>query len=231
MIETYSTTNSEYLKSNESWHVEDSPWKAKQIFNLIYRNNIKPKRIVEVGCGAGEILNQLSNLMQHEAIYHGYDISPDAFELTKKRVKRGLEFYNEDLLNTNQYYDLCLIIDVFEHVQDYIGFIKKCKEKALYKIYHIPLDIHVSAILRNELAVARAKVGHLHYFTKETALSTLVDSGQEIIDYFYTKGSIELPNQTFRTKVVNIFRRLLFKINPDFSSNLLGGYSLIVLTK
>jgi hypothetical protein len=39
------------------------------------------------------------------------------------------------------------MIDVFEHVDDYLGVIKKAKEKATYKIYHIPLGMSVSSIL------------------------------------------------------------------------------------
>jgi ubiquinone/menaquinone biosynthesis C-methylase UbiE len=52
----------EYLQNNPMWHVEDSPWKAKQILKILGRNNIAPGTICEVGCGAGEILAQL----QHE---------------------------------------------------------------------------------------------------------------------------------------------------------------------
>ena len=79
-----------------------------------------------------------------------------------------------------------MAIDVFEHVEDYFGFLRKLREKAEYKIFHIPLDLSVQTVLRSSPIIkGRKSVGHIHYFTKETALETLKDTGYEIIDYFY----------------------------------------------
>jgi 2-polyprenyl-3-methyl-5-hydroxy-6-metoxy-1,4-benzoquinol methylase len=229
----YTNKNSDYLQKNKSWHTEDSHWKAKQILKMINRNNLDLKYIAEIGCGAGEILNKLNILLNDKMIiYEGYDIAPDAIELTNSISNFGVKFFLEDLLEKKDiFFDLLLTIDVFEHVENYIDFLRKCREKAKYKIYHIPLEISISAILRNKLIESRTSVGHLHYFTKETALATLTLSGQEIIDYFYTFGSIDLPNNTLKNTVANIFRKLLYRINPDFCVRLLGGFSLIVLTK
>jgi SAM-dependent methyltransferase len=229
----YTSINSDYLKNNKTWHVEDSQWKAEQVFKLIRRNDIKPNRVVEIGCGAGEILVQMNNLINDPMVsYEGYDISPDAFELSKERESTNIKFFNQNLLtNDHVFFDLCLIMDVIEHVENCFDFIKQCGKKATYKIYHIPLDLHVSSLLRNKPIETRNSVGHIHFFTKDTALATLSDSGQEIIDYFYTPLSFETPNKSFKTKIANLFRRALFSFLPDFSVRLIGGYSLIVLTK
>jgi len=45
--------NNEYLTNNPSWHIEDSPWKAKHIVNMMMAHNIQPTTLVEVGCGGG----------------------------------------------------------------------------------------------------------------------------------------------------------------------------------
>lgn len=229
----YTSKNSDYLKHNSTWHVEDSPWKAEQVFKIIKRNRLKPQKIGEIGCGAGEILVQLQNLMNDQEIdFEGYDISPDAYELSKGRSNEKLNFFNENLIaKENTFFDLCLVIDVFEHVDNYVDFIKQCGKKADYKIYHIPLDLHASALIRNRLIDVRKAVGHIHFFTKDIALAALVDSGQEILDYFYTPLSLATQNKTIKTKFANLFRRVLFKINPDFSVRLIGGHSLLVLTK
>lgn len=229
----YTSENSDYLKNNKTWHVEDSFWKAEQIFKLIERNHIKPAKVAEIGCGAGEILVQLDSLINDRNVnYNGYDISPDAFELSKGRSNQNIKFFKQDLLIKNDaFFDLCLIIDVIEHVENCFDFIRQCGKKATYKIYHIPLDIQVSALLRNKLIETKNSVGHIHFFTKDTALAAISDSGQEILDYFYTPLSFETPNKTFKTEIANLFRRVLFTILPDFSVRLIGGYSLIVLTK
>ena len=223
--EIYLDENGKYLKSNPTWHVEDSPWKANQILKMLERNSIEFTSIVEIGCGAGEILNQLHQVMSTDKNFIGYDISIDAISLAREREKERLHFMHENFLDINHKYDLLLMIDVFEHVDDYLGFLRACNNKSKYTIFHIPLDIDVLGILRNVPIKTRKSVGHLHYFTKHTALATLEDCGYEILDSFYTPGMLELPNKILKSKLAAIPRKLMYKINKDFAVKLLGGYS------
>lgn len=231
MQEIYSKENGEYLKNNPTWHIEDSPWKAKQILKIVSRNKLEPLSVAEIGCGAGEILNQLQMSFSNSVSFTGFDISPDAIKFAKKKENKGLLFKNENILEKDCFFDLLLMIDVFEHVENYLGFLRACKAKSKNAIFHIPLDISVNGILRNKLMDSRKSVGHLHYFTKETALATLTDSGYEIIDFFYTSGSIELPRKTLKSRFAVLPRKLLFKINPDLAAKLFGGFSLMVLAR
>ena len=228
----YTEENGEYLKNNPTWHVEDSPWKAKQIIKMLSRNPINPKSIAEIGCGAGEILNQLHLSMPNDLSFTGYDISSDAISLAKQREKERLEFKHENFLESNLKFDLLLVIDVFEHIDDYLGFLKLCKSKAKNTIFHIPLDISVWGILRNTLMSRRKSVGHLHYFIKETAIATLVDSGYDIVDFFYTEWGFDLsPRKTLKSKIKYLIIKTLYKINKDITVRIFGGVSLLVLTK
>lgn len=124
-----------------------------------------------------------------------------------------------------------MAIDVFKHVEDYFGFLRRLKKKANYKVFHIPLDLSVQAVLRMKpIMRQRLSVGHIHYFTKETALATLHDTGYEIIDYFYRNAS-KLPNRNWESKILRFPRKILFWINQDMAARLLGGFSLMVLAK
>ena len=151
----------------------------------------------------------------------------------QKKSRDSLLFKLQDLLKDNDdYFDILMAIDVFEHVEDYFLFLRKIREKAKYKIFHIPLDLSVQTVLRSSPIIKSRKcVGHIHYFTKETALETLKDTGYEIVDYFYTSGSLELPNRGWKANLLKIPRKLAFSINKDFAVRLLGGYSLMVLAK
>jgi hypothetical protein len=71
---------------------------------------------------------------------------------------------------------------------------------------------------------------HLHYFTKETALRTLTDSGYEVLDSFYTPRSIELGT-TPGQMLLKLPRKLLFASHKDFAARLLGGFSFLVLAR
>lgn len=230
----YDVKESEYLQKNPNWHIEDSPFKAKQVQKMMQRNNLKPKTVVEIGCGAGEILNQLHQNLDDQTIqFEGFDVAPDAIQLCQSRVKPRLQFFEENLLErTDLYYDLLLMMDVFEHVEDYYNFIRESGKRAEYKMYHIPLDISVSSILRNKMTDARKSVGHIHYYSKDTALASIADTGQEIVDWFYTAGALKLGrDKKIRTRLMNIPRQSLYAVNSDLAVKLLGGYSLLVLAK
>ncbi len=221
-----------YLKNNPTWHSEDASWKAQNILKIIRRNSLQPKSICEVGCGAGEILNQLYLQMSQDISFTGYEVSPQAFELCKNIQKDRLSFYLADLFLETTNFDLILCLDVFEHIEDYLAFLKKLKEKSRYQIFHVPLDLAVSSVLRpSSILTARKTVGHLHYFTKETTLATLQDTGYEVVDYFFTAGSIELAAKSFKTLLAKFPRKIIYKLSSDIAVRLLGGYSLMILTK
>lgn len=223
----------DYLEHNQSWHTEDSPWKAGNILKILNRNQLQPKTVCEVGCGAGEILKQMSLGMSEDTQFYGYEISPQAFSMAQARENERTHFFLKDLLaeDPSVQFDLAMAIDVFEHVEDDFGFVRQLKERADYKIYHIPLDITVNGILQDKFMYGRKTVGHIHYYTKETALAILQDTGHEIIDHFYTADSLELPRKTLKSKVARIPRKLLYGLRPDLTVKLFGGFSLMVLAR
>jgi SAM-dependent methyltransferase len=219
----------EYLKNNPGWHTEDSPWKGKKILTILEKNNIQPKSICEVGCGAGGILKFLHSSMENVE-FTGYEISNDAFEFCKTLQTGRLTFKLEDLLaeNNSDHFDLVLCCDVFEHVEDHFKFLRGLKEKAQFAVFLIPLELSViSVLLKSRLVESRKKYGHIHYFSKETALATLKETGYSIIDYSYTNRTFEC-HVDFSKRVLNIFRRLL-NFNKDLSVRILGGEHLLVL--
>lgn len=83
------------------------------------------------------------------------------------------------------------------------------------------------SLIRNQPIEARKVVGHLHHFMKDTALSLIEDTGQEIIDWFYTGSTMAQKNKKFRTRIMNIPRRILFKLNENLTVRLIDGYSLM----
>lgn len=221
-----------YAERNPTYHVEDSAWKARQIFKMIERHHLAPRTICEVGCGAGEVLRQLQTMIAGETEFYGYEISPQAFTLCRERENERLHFFCEDLLasETNRF-DLLLSIDVFEHVEDYINFLRSLRPRAEYKIFHIPLDLSVQSVLRSRpIMLERELVGHLHYFTKETALAALKDTGYEVVDWFYTPGALANPRSLI-SRLANWPRRIFAHLNQDLTARILGGYSLLVLTR
>jgi SAM-dependent methyltransferase len=221
-----------YLRNNPDWHTDDSPWKARHIHALLERNGCAPRTVCEVGCGAGEILRNLAKLMAPGTRFHGYEISPDAYRLCEGKSGGAFEFRLGNLLEEDRYFDLAMAIDVFEHVEDYFAFLRKLRTKARYKVFHIPLDLSALSVARGTpLTHMWRSVGHIHQFTRETALAALQDTGYKVLDHCYTSGRTELGNLGWKTRLLKGPRRLLHALAPDLAVRLLGGYSLLVLAE
>jgi SAM-dependent methyltransferase len=222
-----------YLAENPDWHEEDSQWKAQQIGQMLQRHAMPIRSVAEIGCGVGGVLAELQSRLRPGVDLQGFDISAAAIAQAKTKERDGLHFHHEDLLTRGVSFDLLLIMDVIEHVPDYLGFLDGCRRKARYKLYHIPLDIHVSSVLRGSMLRARAAVGHIHYFTAESALASLADTGHRVIDSFYTNGALGLADlhPSMRRTMANIPRRLISTLSTAWAARLLGGYSLLVLTE
>lgn len=225
-------TDGAYLsKTGGAWHLEDSPYKAGWILEMLARHpEFQPKTICEIGCGAGGILVELGKGLPAGNEYTGYEISPQAHEISLRHFgDTNVRFVLGSAFDDGQTYDLALVMDVVEHVEDCFAFLRETRKKARRTILHIPLDAHVSAILRGRNSWET--VGHLHIFTMETALKTLEHSGYRVIDWFLTEGATSVPTGSIKTKLANVFRRPLNMLDPRLSARLLGGNSMMIFAE
>jgi Methyltransferase domain len=224
--------NGSYLANHENWHIEDSPWKAEQIAKIIQLNQISFESAVEVGCGAGGIVYELSKKFP-DVPFSGFEISPQAAQFWSQHQRDNVKIELKDFLTTSDAYDLLLLIDVFEHVPDYMGFLKSLSSRSKYFIFNIPLDMHIAGVILDNQVHSRTKYGHLHYFSKATALETLTDTGYKIVDHFYAPGFSGAPpesgRKTWQQRVLFPLRQMMYSISPGLSTKLLGGASLMVL--
>jgi cyclopropane fatty-acyl-phospholipid synthase-like methyltransferase len=219
-------TSGEYLKMNPTWHVEESPWKVEHITQMLERHQLEPQTICEVGCGVGEVLRLLQTQMSDSCTFWGYDISPQAIEMANERANERLHFKLTDIADEdNAFFDLILVLDVIEHLEDYFTFLRNVKPRSRYKLFQIPLEVSVQGVLRGKIFVRNRNLyGHLHHFTKETVIRTLEDVGYEVIDYSYA-------NEVFQTKLARLSRKLLYTVHQDWAARILGGSRMLVLAK
>jgi SAM-dependent methyltransferase len=222
-------TNGDYANQNPDWHQGDSVWKAEQIAQMMHRNALMSRTVVDVGCGAGEVLAQLQRLLPANVIFTGIEISPQALSLAQPKTNPNLSFHRAVLPDSN--YDLLLLIDVCEHVEDPIGFLRSLHCYGRSFIIHIPLDLSVLSVLREwPLMKRRSGVGHLHYFTKATALATIEDAGYTVKDWFYPTGYREPAGTSMKTVLTrHVPEYLVSKINQDCAVRIFGEHSLMVL--
>lgn len=220
----------EYARRNPSYHVQDAAWKARQILKILRGREDQVQSIGEVGCGVGEVLYELQRGLPPSVRFSGYDISPQGIERAARRANERLHFECADFLRLEtEAFDLLLIIDVIEHVEDFMTFLRTIRGRGRYKVFHIPLEMNAQSILRNRPIDSRSQLAHLHYFMKDTALSSLRETGYQIIDWVYTPSGCGLKNRGWKADVMKVPRRLLAALNPDFAARSLGGFSLLIL--
>jgi len=222
----------EYLEKNPTWDDEDSEWKAARVLEIMRDNQLAPKSIADIGCGAGGVLAALAGELSDTGLF-GYEIAPDASRFWKQHENVEVEFFVADFLKEKtRHFGALLLLDVFEHVPDPLEFLSLLRGRADYYIFHIPLDLSAVSVAREKpLLYVRHKVGHIHYYTKGLALALLDECGYEIVDWSYTGASLSAPRSSWLGRMARIPRRILYSINRDLGVRLLGGDTLIVLAK
>jgi SAM-dependent methyltransferase len=224
--------SSDYLEHNPTWDSEDSPWKAALVANTLEASGLEPGSICEVGCGAGGVLAELRRSYPRAELF-GYDIAPDAARFWPEHKHANIQFRVGDFFALNERnYDVVLLLDVIEHVNNPFEFLSNLQDAACYYVLHIPLDLSAITVLRESpIMDQRERVGHIHYFTKNLALSLLRECGYDIVCWRYSGATFNAPRRTWRTKLASTLRRSVYALNKDLGVRALGGETLIVLAE
>lgn len=214
MLNIYNTGN--HLKNNPFWHAENSRWKGINISKIIQKNKLNTRKICEISYGTRERLCTLDEKLDNTTTFHSFEISDQAYDFCRIKENDNITFFVSNLFERDLNYDIAMAIDVYEHIEDYLKFLRDLKSKASYKISHIPLDLSAQSVLREEPILKKLNtIGHIHYFTKNLALLALEDCGYEVIDYSYTCGSSDSSNRGVKSNLANIPRKLTFIFNQD----------------
>jgi hypothetical protein len=119
--------------------------------------------------------------------------------------------------------------DVFEHVDDYIGFLRQLRERGSKFIFNVPLDVSVAKLLTGGLQFAREEVRHLHYFNAYSAVETLKYAGYEIEHCFLSAAFKHTVPRNLRQVLMFAPRVLTSLLGDRLSALQTGGYSLVIL--
>ena len=225
-------TGTDYSQQNPTWDSEDSPWKAAQIRRLLSRHDIPARTIAEVGCGAGGVLATLRE-SHPEADFYGFDIAPALRAFWERHQGQRITFELGDFLAINhRTYDIVLLLDVVEHLANPFDFLTRIRPHAAHFVFHFPLDLSAVTVAREApLLAVRAKVGHLHFFTKGLAVALLTECGYDVIEASYTGASLNAPRRTWKTRLAGGARRIAYAMSKDLGVRIFGGETLLVLAR
>ncbi len=225
-------TTGSYRTKNPDWHDQDAAWKAAHVASLLHCESIVPQSLCDLGCGSGGVLAELKTHLPPQCMLFGYDIASMAIDSASQKHKdTGIVFTSiQSLSDIKKHFDVVLVLDVFEHVQDYIGFLYEVRQLGDLFIFHIPLDIYIQSVWNQELIMTRRRsVNHLHHFCQTTAVDTLRITGYQVRRSQFTASSMATPPYSWRNSIRRRIIRAVFRVWPSRTVALFGGFSLLVL--
>ncbi|OIR19139.1 putative S-adenosylmethionine-dependent methyltransferase [mine drainage metagenome] len=96
--------------SKNSWYYEQSKWEFDVAAEIV--SKLKPKDLLEIGCGNGFFLEKISALGSN---VEGVDINKDAVASCKTR---GLKVEAGDVFDITRSYDMVVLFQVLEHMEN-----------------------------------------------------------------------------------------------------------------
>ena len=225
-------TNGSYWETNTSFHEEDAEFKVSQAVGLLKRNQLSPESILDVGCGSGRHAYLLAVHFGVPTV--GIDISPAALNHARSAYSRSnLDFRLSPVSTYPEKVHLGVMFDVFEHVEDYLGFLREARPKADYWLFNIPLDMTALSAATGSYMKAREQMGHLHYFSEASALAALKDCGYTVRDHHLANHVLHglRTAPSFKRVLAALPRLGLSIFGASFAVRLLAGAPLIVLCK
>lgn len=224
----------EYLDKNPDMHIGDSTMKVKQI-NRVIPSSLKIESLLDVACGAGLITIEMTKKIKPKYAA-GIDISEAMINKAKIIDQNNLVIWKVvDLFKykPKRKFDLVTCIDILEHINDDLGFLKKIATLGKYFVIKTPLeDSWFSRLLRNSKIFdpwkdSENRYGHIHHYNERTLLNLINQCGLKI------EKAISIPMPK-RTKFAwEIFRLLFYPISfvsMEKMVRISGGFKIYLLS-
>src|SRR3989344_2579274 len=124
---------------DKMYELEDSHWwfsaKRELIVNIV--NSLKPKKILDVGCGTGSLISSLS--IQYDVV--GCEYSSRALKLCKKRgVDDLVKSDAEKLPFGEENFDVVTVLDVVEHIDHDVEMLAEIR-RILKRDGHVVISV------------------------------------------------------------------------------------------
>jgi len=160
------------------WRELGARSKAAHVRALCERTRLRPRTLVEIGCGDGALLAALRGLAP---AFDGFELAPPAAELARRALpdaRRIEPFDGVSVPAEDGAYDLAILSHVLEHVPDPLPLLAEAARVAHEVLVEVPLEANRSAA-RPAKREEAARIGHLHAFSRADVRALIADAGLE----------------------------------------------------
>ena len=199
---------------------------------LLSKHAIAPESICDIGCGTGGVLDSLRAMLPRTPAVTGYEVAKQALDLAPADRREQVELINGSCDSDDRTFDLLLALDVFEHLEDYYGFLRGIRTKAPLAMFHIPIDTALTSVLRpGPILNSYRKVGHIQHYTRTLAIEALRHVGYEIIDAEHTVPARRMHPTGVRQHIGRAARLALARVNVDLAAPFVPDFRSLFLPR
>jgi len=162
----------EYMEDMKSYG-PTSRHQRRLILNLL--RPLQFDSVLDIGCGAGHLLNEIKQNHPSVKQLAGTDLVPKAIELSKARVPEGTFTKMDTTLEHLPYtFDLTTAVDVLEHVEDDEAMLRNIR--AMTSKYFLAMTIQGDVMPEWE----REAVGHIRNYKRGELQTKITNAGFKI---------------------------------------------------
>lgn len=223
------------------WRDFGAKEKCESILKLC--NGFTFEKVVEVGCGYGNILSLLDRSKFAPELY-GLEVSPSVVKYLEEKtnIPRLKTVYLVDTSKTpfeDDFFDLGILSHVLEHAHDPKKLLKETLRICRYVLVEVPLD---DCLLPNLYARYQLRLnhqqridnitGHINFFSKSTAMNLFSESGSEILKE-RTYRSWKVFSTDFRPVVMLKYLQsaLFYLVFLTTKARIVGSHYAVLLRK
>jgi SAM-dependent methyltransferase len=191
------------------WRALGAVGKADHVVSLCARARLRPRSVLDVGCGDGALLSELSQRGFGDVL-SGLEVSRAAVAIASGReeIDRVELFDGSHVPAGDDAYELGVLSHVLEHVDDPPVLLKEVARACRAVVFEVPLEANLSAARGAKRAHAE-EVGHLQRLDREQARAIAAGAGLRIayeledalpfaVQRFFAHGPRELAQASGR---------------------------------
>src|SRR5215210_917752 len=179
--DAYSISDAPQAEHYGRWRELSARTKADHVAELTRRAGVRPRTLVEIGCGTGDLLAQLFARGVAER-QDGFELSAPAAEIARSHgiPRTRIEIFDGTRVPAaDGAYDLAVVSHVLEHVPDPPALLAEAARIARWVVVEVPLEANRSASRPAKRAEA-ARIGHIQFFDRATVRALCARAGLEI---------------------------------------------------